>query len=82
MNNLQDLVEVVLVQDESSHWYCIPLDLRQQFHHLSELSDGIEEKNYKAQYDFDKLFSKYSVGGSLSLLDGKLKMTQDDLNKI
>lgn len=82
MDSLQNLVEVSLVQDESSHWYCIPLDLRQQFYHLSELSGGNEEKNYKAQNDFDDLFNRYRVGGSLSLLDGKLKMIQEDLDNI
>lgn len=51
------MTEVVVVQDDSSHWYVIPAELESKFYELSD------EENYE---EFTTLFDKYATGGGIN----------------
>jgi hypothetical protein len=63
----QNLIRVIPIQDEASHWYVIPYDRREEFN-----SDN-EDYEMSASREFDKKWGKYRVGGCLSqaILYGK-----------
>lgn len=56
-------IKVKAVRDESGHWYLIPSDQEKKF---SKLQDLACEDNYKAQEEFEFLFSQYRTGGDLN----------------
>lgn len=58
MGNLR---RVVAVQDESSHWYVIPVEMESEFHEDNENVDLVDSG------DFDDKWGKYSTGGCLNL---------------
>jgi len=60
MKNLQ---KVVAVQDESSHWYVIPMKLEKKFDEMIEQADGEWDVIEK---EFEELFNKYRTGGALN----------------
>lgn len=70
---MSNLRKVVAVQDESSHWYVIPDELKEEF---SKLSDGVynaynnvdvkEEVLIDLESRFIEMFSKYRTGGDLN----------------
>jgi len=43
-----------LVQDDSSHWYCVPADQLEQFNDLLERSIN---EDYDAEGEFNRLFT-------------------------
>lgn len=57
--------KVKAVQDESSHWYVIPIELSDKFRELTQF-DIDEEDNYENEKKFDEIFSKYRTGGSVN----------------
>jgi len=58
---------VYIVQDDSSHWYIIPYELKEDFSKLA-YDEELEE-------EFDKLFSAYRTGGSLN--NDRIKLYSD-----
>lgn len=50
--------KVVVVQDDSSHWYVIPKELEDKFNYLLNDEDFEE--------DFDIIFAHYRTGGDLN----------------
>ncbi len=55
--------KVIATQDESSHWYVVPLNLYDEFRTLH--SEAVDD-NYEAQEEFEKKFGKYRTGGWLN----------------
>lgn len=55
-----NLIQVVVVQDESSHWYVIPIELESEFYRLMDIYDLVES----APMSFDLLFQQYRTNGS------------------
>lgn len=60
MSNLQ---KVVAIQDDSSHWYVIPAEMRKEFRRLEELASN---DNDDALNEFIEKFNKYRTGGDLN----------------
>ena len=60
MGNLR---RVVAVQDESSHWYVIPVEMEDEFHEDNENEDLVDSG------DFDDKWGKYRTGGCLNLTE-------------
>ena len=58
-----NLQEVYAVQDESSHWYVIPVELKKDFYSLHERAC---DDDYDAQEEFEEKFNVYRTGGSLN----------------
>lgn len=54
---------VYAVQDDSSHWYVIPFELKDLF--FAELENGEQD-----EWDhFEELFSQYRTGGDLNNIE-------------
>lgn len=54
--------KVYAIQDDSGHWYVIPLELKDEFN--SDL-DGLSDDNI---YEWEDKYSKYMTGGNLNLV--------------
>ena len=54
-------------RDESSHWYVIPLSMKDEF---TRLSDACEKEDYthESVTAFENKFSEYRTGGSINLV--------------
>jgi len=52
--------KVYAVQDESGHWYVIPLETKDKFFNLLEKEEDEDE--------FIEKFSRYMTGGDLNLV--------------
>lgn len=70
---MSNLIKVVAVQDDGSHWYIIPKDSQQEFHDLSNAVynaynnvDVKQEKLNEVENAFNTKFSKYRTGGDLN----------------
>lgn len=49
-------------QDDSSHWYMIPAELRDKWRDANEMTyEEFSEESYKAQSEFERLFSEYRL---------------------
>jgi len=61
------MIKVVAVRDDSSHWYVIPLEMKEEFFKLQE---KLRSDDYPNRYDdedeFIEKFSKYMTGGDLN----------------
>lgn len=55
--------EFCLVKDEDSHWYVIPLELKDRFEHVSEVSYANDVFDV-----FEKEFNKYRSNGPHTLI--------------
>jgi hypothetical protein len=56
------MIKVSAVQDDSSHWYIIPSELKKQFYKdLDNLSNDTCN-------DFDEKYSQYMTGGDINLV--------------
>lgn len=55
-------VRVIATQDESSHWYVIPYDRKEEFSKDSENESMIDSG------DFDDKWGGYMTGGDLNLI--------------
>ncbi len=60
------LKKVKVVQDESSHWYVIPVELYQNFKSLVEKSVYDNDIGYDAQEEFEEKFEKYRTNGDVN----------------
>lgn len=60
------LQKVHVTQDESGHWYVIPVDLKEEF--LDRLNVLMEENDPDLEQGFDEKFGKYRTGGDLNLV--------------
>jgi len=58
--NFQGIVPVYLTKDESSHWYCIPLEMKELF---NELHERACQGDHEAEDQFISTFSCYMTGG-------------------
>lgn len=67
--NKEKLIPVVIVQDDSSHWYVIPKTKEGEFQSLLEKSLEESEQGWKAQDEFNYKFSEYRTGGSIGASD-------------
>lgn len=56
---MSNLKKVVAVQDDSCHWYVIPVEMLQEFRKLGEGGEGTED-------EFIEKFSDYMTGGDLN----------------
>jgi len=56
------LKKVLAVQDESCHWYVIPLELRDDFYKDEFNEDMIDSG------EFDNKWGQYRTGGDLNLI--------------
>lgn len=56
-------IKVKAVQDESCHWYIIPIELSETFKILHEKACN---EDYEAEDKFCEIFNKYRTGGDLN----------------
>ncbi len=59
----KQMQKVIATQDESSHWYVIPLNIYDEFRQLHEKAC---DDDYEAQEEFEAKFGKYRTGGWLN----------------
>jgi hypothetical protein len=57
------LQKVVAIQDDSSHWYIIPAEMRKEFRRLEELASNDDDA---ALDEFIDKFNKYRTGGDVN----------------
>lgn len=63
-------LKVSLVQDESSHWYCIPSQLSEDFSKWTQMDyDNLSDEDLEKWNKYDNTFDPYMIGGDLSLVD-------------
>lgn len=63
------MTKYYFTQDESSHWYMIPVELRNQWNDLYEKILTVGEYSDEWYFlidEFDVIFSKYRTGGGIS----------------
>ena len=61
---IEKLRQVAAVQDESSHWYVIPIELKEQFFDMLETYSNTESNEVLEQ--FEDFFTNYRTGGDLN----------------
>jgi hypothetical protein len=62
------LLAVRAVQDESGHWYVIPVSMVQDFYSARNemILEGISEVLINLEDEFEEKFCKYRTGGDLN----------------
>lgn len=58
---MENLKKVVALQDDSCHWYVIPMEMLGEFRYLEEGGEDTEE-------EFIEKFSQYMTGGDLNII--------------
>ena len=56
------LIKVNAAQDDSGHWYVIPIELYDEFLKEGEIEDFVDSGG------FDNKYGKYRTGGDLNLI--------------
>jgi len=54
--------KVKAIQDNSCHWYVVPIDLVDQFY------KDMQDENFVDSGKFDDKYGKYMTGGGLNLI--------------
>jgi hypothetical protein len=54
--------KVKAVQDDSSHWYVLPINL------VSEFYEDLQDEDFVDGGKFDDKYGKYKTGGDLNLI--------------
>lgn len=57
-----DYIPITAVQDESGHWYLIPIRL------LGNFRRDLEDEDMADSGKFDELYGEYRTGGDLNLV--------------
>ena len=57
------MIKVTAVQDESSHWYLIPSEMKEEFYRLHNQAT---DDDYEAQEKFMKNLDQYRTGGDVN----------------
>jgi hypothetical protein len=60
---MAELIKVVAVQDDSSHWYIIPQQKKELFHSMIE--NSLDNDDWEG---FEIEFGKYMTAGDLNLI--------------
>jgi len=75
----EEYIPVILVQDESSHWYCIPLEMDDEFFNMSEECAN-NDYDHNSIAKFTEKFGKYMTGGGVN--NYQLCMAKSEFNKL
>ena len=69
-NKIKSLTAVAAVQDNDSHWYVVPAELKDEFHNLLEMAADYnnEPVQEQAEIEFDAKFTRYRTGGDLNIV--------------